>query len=71
MALITMGKKDSRNTSMIFGEKPKPNHTMNRGATAILGMIWKRTSRGYSVACTVGENAMSSASGIDTRTPRR
>ena len=46
MALTTTGKNDSRKTSSTFGDSPKPNQMMNNGATAIFGMIWKKTSNG-------------------------
>ena len=46
MALITIGKNDSKNTSITFGMKPNPNHTIIRGAMAIFGMIWNTTSSG-------------------------
>ena len=40
------GKNDSRNTTSSLGVNPKPNQMMNSGATAIFGMIWRKTITG-------------------------
>ena len=49
IAFSTTGKKHTRNTTMIFGSRPKPSHAMNSGANAIFGTISRLTSSGYSV----------------------
>src|SRR5262245_2531267 len=46
MSLSTIGKKQTRNTMITFGKRPKPNHEMNSGAKAILGTISRQTKNG-------------------------
>src|SRR5215469_230154 len=46
MALSTIGKKQTRNTMITFGNSPKPSHEMNSGAKAILGTIAMQTRNG-------------------------
>ena len=48
MLATSVGKKQSMNVSSTFGNGPNPNHTTNSGATAILGISWKKTINGYS-----------------------
>src|SRR3954471_14311654 len=42
----TTGKKPSKNAEITFGMMPKPNHTTNSGAMAILGTDCENTSSG-------------------------
>ena len=48
-----------------FGEKPKPSHTTNSGATAIFGITCARTSNGYT------ERSSGSEIAITTGVPQR
>src|SRR5258708_25684970 len=46
IALSTIGKKQTRNTMITFGNSPKPSHEMKIGAKAILGTISRLTKNG-------------------------
>src|SRR5215472_1750693 len=46
MAFSTIGKKQTRNTMIIFGRRPKPSQEMKRGAKAILGVISRHKRNG-------------------------
>src|SRR5690242_14034915 len=46
IALSTIGKKQTRNTMITFGNKPKPSHEMKSGANAILGVISRHRRNG-------------------------
>src|SRR3979490_1675705 len=45
-AETTTGKNPNRNAEITFGMMPKPNHTTNSGAIAILGTDCENTSSG-------------------------
>src|SRR6476619_8353807 len=62
--LITTGKNAIKKAISTFGNKPKPNHTRNSGATATLGMAWEETRSGRIEREKTGERKIANASGM-------
>jgi hypothetical protein len=46
IVFTSTGKKQMAAASATFDVIPKPNHAMNTGASATLGVVWKRITIG-------------------------
>jgi hypothetical protein len=64
MLASSRGKKDRSTVRSTLDWIPKPNHTRNRGATAIFGTSWMKTRSGYATRRATSDSAITSPSGM-------